>query len=324
MSARDSRHPSPKRRISPAATPKSRCAPTLISASITAIRLHSETLEAPPDPFTGFIDSRPTGSDQFASNGLLALGHPSAAELDRVTFKLDLPIQFTPRKTVQATTERQSMPSDSPIPFGLPKDPKDLTLDMVITAMQEMSGRLKNIGSLLMRRPMESLQIPKKNRGRPSIVGPPLQVEALEQHCIPLFTRQFNPSSVQLNNLCLALGPSFPDVSHELLLSSVRLWFRKKRERCGKRVFAACANILPRKLAEGLSLADIKAEIGSMGDLYACVVRISQLGVFESNAVAVAFINDKVQAYYNRHILGGAPYRSLETMPFSDNGGRTF
>ena len=216
------------------------------------------------------------------------------------------------------------MPSGSPNPFGLPKDPEDLTLKIVITAMQDMSSRLKNIDGMFMRQPMESPQVLKRNRGRPSLIGPPLHAEDLQEHCISLFAKQFNPSSAQLNDLCFKLGPTFPNVSHELLLSSVRLWFRKKRERCGKKVFIACANVLPGKFAEGLSLEDIKAEIGSTGDLYAYFVRISQLGVFENSAIAVAFINNKVQAYYDRHFPDSAPHRSRGTTSLNNSGGCTF
>lgn len=63
-----------------------------------------------------------------------------------------------------------------------------------------------------------------------------LRKRDLERHCLPLFRFHPSPQQSQLLRIVADLETIYPHIDRKSLLSSIRLWFRKKREESSSRI----------------------------------------------------------------------------------------
>lgn len=146
-----------------------------------------------------------------------------------------------------------------------------------------------------------------QTQGQQSGLQKLIKVRELDSYCQDLIKATFEPSIVELNQFCQRLNHAFPQYPMKVRVSSVRKWFRKKRDELGQHVFAACEEHLHRRFAEGATFEAVREELKAHGALYDSMMAASQLELFANESIRTAFLLLKVRAFYDRRILGTGP-----------------
>lgn len=144
----------------------------------------------------------------------------------------------------------------------------------------------------------------------------PASVLNVDDHCYSLFVQDFEPHTATLEKLCWALLPHYPFATKQSILDSIYSWFSSKRANFAQQVFTACQVYIQPKLDAGATLGTVKKEIGRLGELYATMITNSGLDVFTDEAVAVSFLLQNIDAYYDYCAFGNPSAKRADC----DNG----
>ena len=144
-------------------------------------------------------------------------------------------------------------------------------------------------------------------QGQKNTIQKLIKVRELDSYCQGFIQTTFEPSIVELNLFCQRLNNAFPQYPLKVRISSVRKWFRKKRDELGQYVFAACEDQLHKRFAGGETFESVHEELKAHGTLYASMMAASQLEIFANENTRAAFLLIKIRAFYDRRILGTGP-----------------
>lgn len=133
---------------------------------------------------------------------------------------------------------------------------------------------------------------------------PPRDAFSLDDYCCSFFVQDFEPGVATLEALCLALSSNYPWATKASLLDSIHVWFSRKRADFAQQVFTACQIYLQPKLDAGATIETVKTEIAGFGELCQAMITDSGLGIFIDEAVAVSFLLQMVDAYYDHRTFG--------------------
>lgn len=122
----------------------------------------------------------------------------------------------------------------------------------------------------------------------------------LNRLLLPIFRHHPKPDASRMAIIKRHLARLFPALSEKETSQAVNFWFRKRRERNGLQVFAACNDILAPLLVDPTSISAVIREVDQKGTLYSEIAEAVQLEIV-STEVRHDFLRDKIHYYIGRY-----------------------
>lgn len=187
------------------------------------------------------------------------------------------------------------------------EQPPHLTPIFMSNTIRSLDARVKQLENILAQQLVHMSALPGP-QGRRANKQELVRNRDLLPHCSDFFAAHFNPSTTEFNKFSRSLEAHFPVFERKTIASSVRRWFRKRRDELGQKVFLAAEEQLYAKFTAGANLKTITAEVKSRGELFQNLMSSSELlSVFRDPNVAASFLMKKISSFYDRRILGKAP-----------------
>lgn len=177
-------------------------------------------------------------------------------------------------------------------------DPNNINIDYLFQMQLDLNFRVAALESTV---GLYFPSLPNRIDTRSPEASNQLKLRDLDFMCLPFFCVMPNPTSVQLNRLVSQLEATLSQFGRKTLLSNVRKWFRKRRDDNGQKVFAACNDIIPEKLKEGIQIDDIRADIKAHGQIFELIKSLSAIEITETDSLN-AFLQEKIKSFLDRRV----------------------
>lgn len=139
-------------------------------------------------------------------------------------------------------------------------------------------------------------------RHRASLSGGEPKTRELDEICLEEFARNPFPNSVAINRMASRLLARHESSGLRPLASSVRKWYRKKRDENGMKIFNSCLVHIQPLVDSGMAVEAIWDKLESEPAIYERILEESRLDVTEPR-MALRFLKIKIKSYFVRRVL---------------------
>lgn len=125
----------------------------------------------------------------------------------------------------------------------------------------------------------------------------------LAQYCQEVLHITAHPTLVQISEIVIKLKSSMYDAPEKKLRSSIREWFRKRREYMATKIYRSCKRLLPpcpHKTKESEKMTSFLRKIHSNSALIGIIMLESKLPM-QSEKEKIEFVTEKVTDFYLKY-----------------------
>lgn len=143
-----------------------------------------------------------------------------------------------------------------------------------------------------------AVQTPQTFRSEPSSI----RMRDLDRICYVEFALQPHPTNNDLSRMAQRIEGSFPGMGRRQIVSSIRKWYRKRRDENGQKVFSACIAILQPLIGSGLTVDELRLRLAHNPEFLQSMLDEAALEI-TNQELATQFMMEKIEAFFARRVL---------------------